>query len=219
LIGIFKNTINTLDEHGVDYWLEYGTLLGLIRDNGFIPGDTDIDIALDESNFKKTTNLIPIFQKTGFNIKLKFFNSRYATKIIQLYPNLVGEGFHVDLYQFKTINNHPYRMEIVRDNFIASKINNFRIVLPFCNLLDKFLLFVSDFFSFKKILIFPRVDTKEIGFYDIMVKIPANAEHHLCFLYGDNWRTPNRDHINFRDAGAAMTSFRDKRKWVCESCL
>jgi len=36
----------TLDEHGVEWFLNYGTLLGACREGGVIAGDTDIDIAV-----------------------------------------------------------------------------------------------------------------------------------------------------------------------------
>ena len=37
-----------LNHAAVDYWADYGTLLGLIRDGGVILGDTDVDLSVVE---------------------------------------------------------------------------------------------------------------------------------------------------------------------------
>jgi hypothetical protein len=46
LIGLFRETASRLRDAGIPFWLEYGALLGLIRDGSLISWDQDIDLGL-----------------------------------------------------------------------------------------------------------------------------------------------------------------------------
>lgn len=48
------------EQNNLNYFLEYGTMLGAVRHNGFIPWDDDIDVTMDIKSFKK---FIRLFKK------------------------------------------------------------------------------------------------------------------------------------------------------------
>lgn len=53
LLGMLKTVHAFLVENEISYSLCGGTLLGAIREGGFIPWDDDVDIMMDRSNYEK----------------------------------------------------------------------------------------------------------------------------------------------------------------------
>ena len=49
---------NVCKKHNIDYWIDYGSLLGAIRHEGFIPWDDDMDIGMVRKDFEKFIDII-----------------------------------------------------------------------------------------------------------------------------------------------------------------
>ena len=47
-LTMLQKVTDLLDKHHIDYWLEGGTLLGVIRENRLLPWDNDLDISIKE---------------------------------------------------------------------------------------------------------------------------------------------------------------------------
>lgn len=52
-LRILKNLVSHCEEYNYRYYLAYGTLLGAIRHNGFIPWDDDIDLLIPRPDYEK----------------------------------------------------------------------------------------------------------------------------------------------------------------------
>lgn len=56
---------SVFDRHGITFWLVYGTCLGAVRDGGFIPHDTDTDLAVFEQDKGKIIGALPDLIEAG----------------------------------------------------------------------------------------------------------------------------------------------------------
>jgi len=91
------DTINALNKCGVDYWVDFGTLLGIVREGDIILWDPDIDIITVECEdlHDKMKEVKNILTRKGYNFKKESWDA-YR---VYLY------FWHVDIYINKRDTN------------------------------------------------------------------------------------------------------------------
>lgn len=68
-----KCVISELERHNIKYWVDSGSLLGLIRDSHLLKSDPDIDITVWYSEIGKIDEYIKMAESKGYRAKRKYF--------------------------------------------------------------------------------------------------------------------------------------------------
>jgi phosphorylcholine metabolism protein LicD len=155
------------DRHNVKWSLGWGTLLGVIRDENFIPNDSDCDVNIHiDTTTEAWFNEIQTFTRRGLEIagwkkmkKDKFYSPLDVVKVgTEKDPK--GNEIYCDLYFFYPINQTGSHGAVVQEFF-------HRLWFP------------------ENIWLEPL---KSREFMGVNFPIPIDHDGYLEWAYGPNWR-------------------------------
>ena len=100
--------IKTLFEYkSIKYWLDEGTLLGVVRDGSLINGDHDFDFSAGYCDLLNIIDICKALKHKGYNIKYQS-GLPYVEDMIQIYllDDHLMNNIHVDIniYYFSFVN-------------------------------------------------------------------------------------------------------------------
>ena len=95
---LLRTVTKILNDHGIDTWLDCGTLLGIVRDRKLIEYDTDVDIATYVENYvevKKIMKNKKLLEKYGLVVS-RSGGDTYNKKLFSI--KIKDKPTYLDLY-------------------------------------------------------------------------------------------------------------------------
>ena len=180
--ALLGDAIDILGRADIDYHLDYGTLLGIVRDGDLIPWDGDLDIGVAASEWPALEAAFAAFRARGWRVPHDD-HSMAAD----------GPGWRA---------GDPRRITVVSGVMLPTSIGRIRmdVVAKYADG-DQLWWVVDGNLCRAPAAYF--AGRREITFAGRAARIPAEAEAYLSLIYGD-WRTPRRDYVAHRDDGSAL---------------
>ncbi len=177
-----------LKNNEIPYWLEGGTLLGVIRENRLLPWDNDMDISI---RFEDVDRLMSILWK----VNLKYYLYRFKTFKQDDFPFHKGDVRIVKIFNRKWIFD---KGDLSLDIFIKKRVDD-----------QRFWYVGVKRYTKKSVPARFYDDLTEIKFGKKNVSVPRDYEGYLTYRYGD-WRTPVKEWDFSRDDRAILDSSKKK---------
>jgi phosphorylcholine metabolism protein LicD len=174
VIQIVRDMAPLLDEAGVTWWADYGTLLGAVRNplttwadypwlkgegpiaGGIIPHDKDSDFGVLFSDYKKVLGMVGAMQRKGYSVLV-----RPGERMIKVRLSNKNTT-NMDIFFWREAPDRWYRPKYIAvDSFKGRDIPK-----------DK---------------LFPLTTVEWEG---LTLPAPKDPESFCAFRYGPNWRTP-----------------------------
>lgn len=90
-----KDIKEIFDKYNIQFWLDWGTLLGAVREGKIIEWDHDIDLGIMAKGFKKNISVFSEMKKRGFSLKEPLI---LEPKLFVL--NLWKSGYNVGIWPY-----------------------------------------------------------------------------------------------------------------------
>lgn len=122
MLDILSVVHRICEENKIEYWIDYGTLLGAVRHGGFIPWDDDLDISILKKDFEKFSMLMQsklpgnlVYQdwKNEKKLTLKVSKIReknsYYDDGIYVKGDLKHSGIFIDVFPVEYVPSKSYK--------------------------------------------------------------------------------------------------------------
>jgi len=171
---VLKEFHKCLEKNNYFYTLAFGTMLGAVREKGFIKHDPDIDVFMWIED--RDENLLKVLKLYGFKLSHSFSieNRKWGYE-----ETFEKDNVSIDIfYVYPPINEMPYCCDFLTQpgcRNLEVSMKKFGGVLP------------------RRIEMPLRKKRIKTSFEDTQLFIPENAREILIFRYGENYMTPIKD--------------------------
>lgn len=158
--------------HGYSYSLATGTLLGAIREKGFIPHDEDIDVFMWIEDFDES--LYKVLEEVGFQRQHTYTvdNGKSGREDSFLY-----KGVQLDIFYIcPPVDEFPYFTDYLYFggcSTVESSVKKHGGLLP------------------RRLNLPIKKEFVRVPFESLCLPVPTNAHEVLVFRYGKDYMTPN----------------------------
>lgn len=237
-LKIFKDIQTVFNRYIIPFWLEHGTLLGMVREGKIIDGDDDIDLAATFeptiANIKEISSELYALGYDVFvtDVKLSIKKGKEHVSVFLYKDNVIPNHLmryriskknymaHILLYGFLEGLKTPYKDSLHNPTIKHRLINISKRIMSMLpakeQLHDLILAFgkkIDCLFIFD--IAFPREYIywfHEIDFYGSKTNIPIQSKKYLAWMYGDDWETPNQNYEKQWDFYHDMEKYNTKRE-------
>lgn len=180
-----KEFDQVMKSNNISYALFAGTLLGAIREQGFLKHDLDIDTVM--FNDSRPHNLVDILAQKGFKLHHSFEidDGKKGREETYVKNNVTIDIYYVyndNLFPTYQCDFHCYGKAVSWKDSMKKygRVETRRIEFPISR------------------------ETKDVPFESIKLPVLQNAEEWLCCRYGSDYMIPNP---SFRDDGSNLNMF------------
>lgn len=167
-LSVFSDFCSVLSENGIQYWLDYGTLLGAVREHDFIAHDYDIDLGVFYDQDLEL--MIDKLKAAGFSLyrRIDVYSKEKRAEGVEF--TFEKESVKIDVFSYvKEIEDLYYTYEFL-DSEKSETLTVFKTVRK---------------------TILPIDGLQTYNFVGINVLIPSNYDSYLKKLYGESYMIPD----------------------------
>ncbi len=163
---VLRLFVTCMEEQGIKYTLAFGSILGAIREHGFIKYDLDIDTAMWIDDFKP--EMVEALERAGFTW---LFSHKIDDGRLGREDTFEYHGVRIDIFYFyPAVDQLPYCCDFLMEQGMElhQRLPR-RLEIPFSR------------------------ERRKVSFEGMEVYLPDNAEEFCEYRYGADYMIPNPD--------------------------
>lgn len=196
----FIEIVGFLRRHEIDFWLDQGTLLGVVRDGALLPWDKDIDISVWTDGFDRILEHRDEVRRLGYYIEVhEPRDTMFLSK---------PRGYFIEICRHRVDGDRVVRFGgAPRNSASERRMKRWLLKMPH-PIFVRLRHFARKFLGKPPLPFHTPLELLDefatVRFLGLDVPVPRRAEDYLAFKYGPDWRIPKREWDVAAEDGAVI---------------